>query len=150
MNRNPLCPKFISNKQVFRKITDSNFQGFTVHMDNPKKRTVCTIGNIFICYLSDKTHIHTHKRVWSGNTTITYCRPTHGTTRKSHRTIAVIGRQAGNQDKAQHQYECKTIEGYKSLHNKTGTKHRTPTSNGGNNKQSINNNRPTALERTAV
>ena len=27
---NPLCPKFISNKRVFRKIGGSNFRGFTV------------------------------------------------------------------------------------------------------------------------
>ena len=28
-----------------------------------------------------------NRKVWSGNTTITYCRQTHGITRKSHTTI---------------------------------------------------------------
>ena len=30
-----------------------------------------------------------NKWVWSGNTTITHCRPTHGTVRKRHRTLTV-------------------------------------------------------------
>ena len=38
----------------------------------------------YICIFAPKP-----KWEWSGNTTITYCRPTHGTVRKSHRTFIV-------------------------------------------------------------
>ena len=41
-------------------------------------------------------------------------------------------------------------EGHYVLHNKTRTKHRTPTNIGNNNKQWINNNRTTDFERTAA
>ena len=40
--------------------------------------------------------------------------------------------------------------GHKTLNNKTSIIHRTPTNNESNNKHWINNNRTTALERTAV
>ena len=42
------------------------------------------------------------------------------------------------------------LEGNKALNNKARTKHRTPTNKGSNNKPRINNNRTTAIERTAA
>ena len=39
------------------------------------------------------------KRIWSGNTTITHYRPTHGTARKSNRALAVKRHQEDNWSK---------------------------------------------------
>ena len=38
-------------------------------------------------------YLQKSKWVWSGNTTITHCRPTHGTMRKCHRTLTVTRHQ---------------------------------------------------------
>ena len=40
------------------------------------------------------------KRLWSGNTTITHCRPTHDTVRKSHKTFTVTIHPKDNNSKA--------------------------------------------------
>ena len=42
------------------------------------------------------------------------------------------------------------LEGHKVMNNKTMTKRRTPTNNGRNNKQWINNSKTSTFERTAV
>ena len=95
------------------------------------------------------------KWVWSGNTTITHCRPTHGTVRKSHTTLTVTRHQEGNSSKATNSLlpikMIAKLERYKVRNKKkTRTKHRTPTNNGNKHNQWINNNRTTALEYTAA
>ena len=83
---------------------------------------------------------HNHKRVIN---------PRHRE-KEPHNNIQTPGRQTkqSNQLSLPHQYDYKTRKGHKVTH----TKHRTITEshNGSNNQQRINNNRTTALERTAA
>ena len=79
----------------------------------------------FHCFLSK--HYQKSKWVWSGNTTI--WRPTHGTLRKSHRTLTVTIKDIRLTIKASNQLSRK-LEGHRVLNNKTGNKHRTPTKMG--------------------
>ena len=53
-------------------------------------RLVCK-GLPFVAWMKPKSNINNSKWVWSGNTTITNCRQTHGTARKSHTTITILG-----------------------------------------------------------
>ena len=68
------------------------------------------------------------KWVWYGNTTITHCRPTHGTVRKSHRTFTVTRYPQDNKGKEISslplQDDCKTRKDTHASQNKD--KHRTP------------------------
>ena len=48
------------------------------------------------------------KWVWSGNTTITHCRPTHGPVRKRNRTLAATRHQEDIQRKASPLFSIKT------------------------------------------
>ena len=77
--------------------------------------------------------------VWSGNTTITHCKPTHGTARKGNRALTVTRHQEDNCSRAtSYLYRIKIIaglEGHYVLNNKTRTKHRTPINNESKNKQ---------------
>ena len=49
---------------------------------------------------NDGSFLPKSKRVWSGNTTISHCRPAHSTVRKSHRSLAVTRHKEDNESKA--------------------------------------------------
>ena len=92
------------------------------------------------------------KSVWSGNTTITHCRPTHGTERKSHRTFALIRHPKHYKSKATSSlFLTKMIAKLDKTQSNAYQKRQTsnPCKKWRYIKQKINNNR-TALEQTAA
>ena len=68
------------------------------------------------------------------NTTITNCRQTLGTLRKSHTTIKKLQEDKAKQPALPHQDDCKISNGHKVTHNKTQSK--TTISHNGNNNES--------------
>ena len=98
--------------------------------------TVCEPNNLDVTAIIE---IQTKNQwAWSGYITITHCRPTHGTMRKSNRTMAKTKHQEDKQSKSNqlylpHQDDYKTRKGTTQC-KKHGTKTQNPT-----NETTINN-----------
>ena len=89
------------------------------------------------------------KWVWSGNTTITHCRPTHGTVRKSHKIFTVTRQSKDNKSKATSSLFLVKIIAKQEM-TQSNEYHTEPPQIMRGTKQLMNNNRTTAIGQTAV
>ena len=117
---------------------------FKSHIGNPRL-SLCNKGraNPILDSYSEKTPPSKKNQwIWSENTTITFCRSTHGTEQKQSQDTR-------NTNKVKQPIKMIGLEnGIKQCTTKQGTNE--DSYYGSNNQQRINNNRTTALERIAT
>ena len=128
----------------------NNLESMKTLLDAYVLYTLCC--KLFISSLFRRQSLNTKNSKWvlSGNTTLTYCRQTSGTSRKSHTTNTRHQEDILSKATSCH-FPIKTSSKTRMDTKIRTTKHRTITEshNGSKNEQRINNNRIAALERTA-
>ena len=88
----------LSSKYAINTIKYLIIYTFYLHVSLPIFCRIITFG--FLTVLETYLLCTISKWVWSGNTTITHCRPTHGNVRKSHKTFIVTIHLWDNNSKA--------------------------------------------------